>query len=203
MNELGEFSGYGTVWGAVDAYNETLSKGSIKKSLKKRKPAMLWQHDARQPVGVWSSMKEDDHGLALEGKLVLDATLGKDTYALMKSGAVSGLSIGFMPSKWDVDQEKKGLINYTEIDLWEISIVTFPALQSATIENVKSFFGEAMPTERDVEAFLREAGLSKTQAMTFISKGYKACLRDSGSDEVKTQEQILQNINSLLGKFKK
>lgn len=202
INEDGVFSGYGTVWGDVDAYSETLAKGSIKRSLKKREPAMLWQHDTTQPVGVWTSLVEDDHGLLLEGKVALDASIGRDAYALMKLGAVKGLSIGFIPVKWSQDRDNR-LVTFSEVDLYEVSIVTFPALSSAKIDNVKSFFnGEQMPTVRDVEAFLRDSGLSKTQAMTFISKGYQACLRDSDNKENKEQENILQNINLLLEKLK-
>ncbi len=202
LDENGVFSGYGTVWGDVDVYSESLAKGSIKRSLKKREPAMLWQHNITQPVGVWTDIKEDDHGLYLEGKIALDATFGRDAYALMRLGAVKGLSIGFIPVKWSQDKDTR-LVTFAEVDLYEVSVVTFPALNSARIDNVKSFFnGEQMPTVRDVEAFLRDAGLSKSQAMTFISKGYQACLRDSDNKENKEQENILRNINLLLEKLK-
>ncbi len=200
IDEQGAFSGYATVWGDIDAYGETLAKGSVKKSLRKREPAMLWQHDARQPIGVWTKLKEDDRGLLVEGKLALNATIGKDTYALMQMGAVKGLSVGFLSQSMEVDA-KKNLVTFTEIDLWEISAVTFPALESATIDHVKSFFGSEMPTEREVEQFLRDSGLSKNQAMTFISKGYRACLRDSGKEE-KSQEDILRRITLLSEKLK-
>jgi Escherichia/Staphylococcus phage prohead protease len=189
----GYFTGYGSVFNTVDSYGDTIVKGAFKDSLKewKRKgklPKQLLQHggggffssnaDDMVPTGKWDEMNEDDHGLYVAGHLFLIETdRAKAMHAAMLEGELDGLSIGFRTKKWKYDGETE-VRTLTEIELWECSIVTFPANDPARIESVKTD-GE-MPTERRFETFLRDAGFSKNQAQVIVADGFEHFLRDAG-----------------------
>jgi HK97 family phage prohead protease len=127
-------------------------------------PAMLWQHDSNEPIGVWTEMVEDSKGLRIKGKLALDTTRGKEAHALLKMGALNGLSIGFVSKQWAYDRETE-VRTLTEIDLWEVSLVTFPANEKARVTNVKA--ADELATPKDAERILRDAGFSKSDATGF------------------------------------
>lgn len=196
----GTFTGYASVFGEVDSYNEITVKGSFAASLKAwakkgRMPAMLWMHDPRQPIGVWKSMVEDAHGLLVTGQLALDTEQGSEAYALLKMGAVDGLSIGYVCTKWTEDT-KTGTITLDVIELYEVSIVTFPAGDSARVEGVKSLVEDGkLPTLQEFEDYLREAGFSKTQATAIAGKGLAALLRqrEAESDNRKSISEMITN----------
>ena len=141
LDKTGAFSGYGSLFDVEDSYCDIVRPGAFQASLKRSKkdgrmPAMLWQHQHSDPIGVWTKMQEDDKGLYVEGQLALDVRQGKEAYSLLKIGALNGLSIGFNTVKtlWDKEAERRELI---EVNLWEVSIVTFPALSPARIDDVK------------------------------------------------------------------
>lgn len=136
VDEIGTFEGYGSVFGVLDSHYDIVAKGAFKKSIKSEKPAMLWQHRPDTPIGVYSDIKEDDRGLYVKGQINLDVQAGREAYSLLKQGAIKGMSIGYNARKWSTDN-KKGVRTLEEIDLWEISLVTFPANVEATITNVK------------------------------------------------------------------
>lgn len=136
----GVFEGYASVFGALDQHYDIVSKGAFKKSIKGRQPAMLWQHRSSEPIGVFKSVKEDDKGLYVEAALNLDVQQAREAYALLKQGAITGLSVGYNAIKWSWD-DKKGIRTLEEVDLWEISLVTFPANTLATVTNVKESSG--------------------------------------------------------------
>jgi HK97 family phage prohead protease len=181
----GTFEGYGSVFGVLDSYADVVAKGAFKRTLKEAKqrgvaPALLWQHDPSMPVGVYSDMREDDTGLYVKGQLA-DTQQGQDAYKLLKMGALSGLSIGFRTLKSKLDEES-GIRTLTEVELWEVSLVTFPANDAARITGVKSE-GELL-TEREFERFLRrEGGLTEAQAKTVISKGFRQVRREAMPSE--------------------
>lgn len=175
------FSGYGSVFGEIDSYGDRVMPGAFIASLAKaaevgRMPAMLWQHDARQPVGVWTSMREDERGLFVEGTIA-ETALGRDVYALLKMGAVSGLSIGYSVV---TEQRVDGVNELKAVDLWEVSPVTFPANDAARIEAVKAA-GVSM-TRREFERFLRDAGFSHAQAKAITADGFPEA-RDERSEQ--------------------
>ena len=184
----GTFSGYGSVFGVRDSYGDVVEPGAFAKSLeswsaKGRMPAMLWQHDTRQPIGIWTSVKEDAHGLAVEGRILLEAgpgSLEQRAHVHLKAGSVSGLSIGYVP---EVEQLDKGTNtnHLKQIALWEISPVTFPANEQAQVDAVKAAIASG---PRDFERFLRDAGLSHRAAKALMSDGFKALqrLRDADGD---------------------
>lgn len=168
----GTIEGYGSVFDVVDAYSDAIAKGAFKESLRAHKaegtmPAMLWQHDPTEPIGVWTDMVEDDRGLRVVGKLALETVRGREAHALLKMGALNGLSIGFRSKKWtyDTDSDTRTL---TEVELWEVSLVTFPANDKARITDVRSADEIAAP--KDAERILRDAGFSRADAMTFVSR---------------------------------
>lgn len=142
----GHFTGYASVFGVVDhhgdqvmpgAFSKTLAKINGKNGKKTNFPKMLWHHDSRYPIGVWHEIREDKHGLFVHGQLLLDLQQGRETYALMQAGVLDGLSIGFRPVKSRRHQSIKGRI-LEEIDLHEISLVTFASNPEAKIIDVKS-----------------------------------------------------------------
>lgn len=169
--EDGSVEGYGSVFGVRDNYDDVIASGAFLGSLKAHKaagtmPAMLWQHDPSEPIGIWTDMVEDAKGLKIVGKLALDTVRGKEAQALLKMGALNGLSIGFMSKQWAYDRETE-VRTLTEIDLWEVSLVTFPANQKARVTSVKS--ADAMAAPKDAERILRDAGFSKAEATAFVS----------------------------------
>lgn len=170
--ENGEIEGYGSVFGVKDTWDDIVAPGAFSASLAEHKaagsmPAMLWQHDQWEPIGVWTEMMEDEKGLRVKGQIVMETEKGKAAYALLKKGALKGLSIGFVSKEWsyDADAEVRTL---TAVDLWEVSLVTFPANGKATIDTVKSTVGR-IDAPKDAERLLREAGFSKADATAFVS----------------------------------
>ena len=193
----GTFKGYGSVFGVIDSYKEVVDKGAFSESLKTKRPALLWQHNRNAPIGIYTSVKEDDHGLLLEGELNLETQQGREAYALLKQGALDGLSIGFMPLVEEVDKQS-GIIHIKKLRLMEVSIVTFPANEDATVDSVKS----APDTIRDFERFLRDGGYSQKDAEYIAANGYRAheARRDGGDlAAVGTGlERLLQQLRKSL-----
>jgi HK97 family phage prohead protease len=137
--EDGTFHGYASLFGVTDLGKDVVSKGAFTKSLASRPASrvrMLREHDQSEPIGTWSSIKEDTTGLAVEGKLVLDTVKGRETHALLKAGALDGLSIGYRTKSARLDKAK-GVRLLDEVELHEISVVTFPMLPAATVHSVK------------------------------------------------------------------
>lgn len=136
----GTFEGYASTFGNEDLGRDVVVKGAFAKSLKAR-PAgrvkMLFQHSTDEPIGVWTGLVEDAKGLKATGKLILDTAKGRETYALMKAGALDGLSIGFKTLK-DTFDRTKGIRYLKEVDLFEISVVTFPMNPASTVTAVKA-----------------------------------------------------------------
>ncbi|MCV9908834.1 HK97 family phage prohead protease [Brucella sp. HL-2] len=169
----GSFSGYASVFGLPDLGNDVIEKGAFAKSLSSRKSSgvrMLWQHDAAEPIGVWTDIREDARGLYVEGRLAKGVARAREALELMRAGGLDGLSIGFRTVKARKDG-RTGLRHIVEADLWEISVVTFPMLPQARINNLKA----DLPTVRQFERWLtRDAGLSRSSARTVIAKGYAA-----------------------------
>jgi HK97 family phage prohead protease len=185
LTEEGIFTGYGSIFDdEPDSYGDVIEKGAftntlVKQGRNKNGIAMLYQHNHNMPIGVWTEMAEDNIGLRVKGQLAINTTNGKDAYELMKIGAIKGLSIGYTVKREEMDHEK-GCRILKEIELWEISPVTFPAKVSATITGIKNI--EECLTERDLENALRESGLSKS-ASQYIVKLCRKELRESAHED--------------------
>lgn len=185
--ETGSFEGYASVFDVVDSARDRISRGAFAKSLadgrtEGRLPPLLWQHDAAQPIGAWREIYEDGHGLYVRGDLfVADIPRAREAYKLMRERVVNGLSIGYRVRQSHRDQ-KTGVRVLTDVDLLEISMVTFPANDSARIVRVKSALAAgSVPSEREVEAFLRDAGMSRKLAKSLLADGYKSmCELETG-----------------------
>lgn len=175
----GTFSGYASVFGVVDSYNEVVAPKAFRESLKdikatKRPLPALWQHRTAEPIGYYSELAEDETGLRVAGRLLVeDVPRAKEAHALMKAGVVSGLSIGYLVRDAARD-EKTGIVTLKKLDLMEVSIVTFPANDASRIDAVKYKLARGyMPTIREFEGILREQGFSKSQAAIIANHGFK------------------------------
>lgn len=190
----GFFSGYASKFGSVDSYGDTILPGAYKKTLKKRaRPIQLrWNHWG-PVIGKWIKAEEDEHGLYVEGELTPGHSVAEDVYALMKHGAVTGMSIGYRPVQ--ITDHGDGSRDLKEIDLVEISIVESPADLAAQVGDVKSAI-ERAESLKEIEAFLRDAGgFSRTDATTLVAR-IKSLARGDREPEQKTAEiaGIFQNF---------
>jgi HK97 family phage prohead protease len=173
VTDEGTFEGYGSIFGNVDSYGEKVMPGAFADSLARHtregtKPLMLWQHDSWSPIGIWEDLAEDGKGLWGKGRLLTGVKAADEALILLKAGAVQGLSIGYR----EIETEPDGNVRLLKkLDLLEISIVSFPANRRARVETVKSILDAGkLPTVREFEEFLRDAGFSKTLATAIASK---------------------------------
>ncbi|MGI3278977.1 HK97 family phage prohead protease [Acinetobacter baumannii] len=203
VQEDGFFSGYGAVFGNIDWYNDVILPGAFTASIakwrdKNKMPPVLWNHNDSEPIGVYTNIYEDEKGLYVEGKLLIDdVPRAKSTHALLKAGAIDGLSIGYSTKK--ANQQTNGVRELVEVDLSEISIVTQPANERSLITSVKSKLDDGeLPTLPEFEKFLRESGFSKNQATAIASKGLRSLLSES-EEETKEAKSISNALNILKG----
>lgn len=206
VSDEGTFVGYGSIFGNADSYGEIVEPGAFLKSLarhakEKSKPLMLWQHNPSEPIGIWDDLAEDGKGLKGTGRLVLETARGREVYALLKAGAVRGLSIGYREIKAEPDGNLRRL---KELDLMEISVVSFPANRRANVAAVKSERmeefarrlrdGEPMPI-KEFEDILREAGVPKSMAVQIASVGYAKAIRsESEGDQANDAVALLKAL---------
>ncbi len=185
------FSGYGAVFGNIDSYGDAIAKGAFADTLKEAKksgvwPVMLSQHggmfgDDPTPIGIYTEMREDDHGLWVEGKLA-NTPRGKEAYELLKMKprpAYNGLSIGFRTKKFTLGTKPTEARRTIEaVELLEVSLVTFPANDKARVLNVKSEFNP-----RELEDGLRDAGLSRADSVKAVAVLKSMLRRDDVAHE--------------------
>lgn len=180
LKDTGEFEGYGSTFGGEpDSYGDVIAAGAYADSLASHKaagtmPKMLWQHNPAEPIGRWLEMAEDQKGLFVKGKLNMEVQRAREAHALLKSGDIDGLSIGYRIKAYSVDTET-GVWTLEKVNLHEVSIVTIGANDSATISSVKAAkqlqqiadklaAGDRL-TEREFETMLKGAfDLSNSQA---------------------------------------
>lgn len=173
VNSDGKFVGYASVFGEEDSYSDIVMPGAFALSLqqdfkaKKRYVPMLWQHNSYTPIGIYPEIYEDSTGLYVEGACNMKVQQGIECHALMEQGALTGLSIGYttVRSEWD---EKSGVRKLLEVNLWEVSPVTFPAGDSARAQ-VKSL--AEVGTMAELEDYLRDTyGASRKEATALASR---------------------------------
>ena len=141
-DQKGYFEGYASIYDEIDQHNDRVIRGAFNESIacwktSKKMPKMLWQHNQEYVLGVWTSIEEDQKGLLVRGRLLLELEKAREAYTLMQAQAIDGLSIGY-----NVKQSIKGNNDsfvrlLTAVDLIEISLVTFPANNKARISSVK------------------------------------------------------------------
>jgi HK97 family phage prohead protease len=210
----GTFSGYGAVFGNIDTYGDVIEKGAFKESLREwegkgKWPPMLLQHgggffgggaDDMLPIGKWNSMEENTKGLKVEGQLfAMQTERGQYLYEGLKSGTLDGLSIGYEVKEF-VAGTKPGepRRKLTNLDLWELSVVTFPANDKARVGAVKAADIDQLESLSDFVDFLRKAGgpwWSKKTANDFVGRLAKIARREAGDDQ--SVSGLLDQLRSL------
>jgi len=206
----GTFAGYGSVFGVKDQQGDIVVPGAFDRTLKEwgtkgALPPMLWQHDQHEPIGGYTQMTPDEKGLFVKGKILLNAGPTEvRAYEHLKAGSVRGLSIGYSMFAGGTEYDKANdAYMLKAINLWELSVVTFPANPEALVDSVKSILETGAPKE--FERFLRDAGLSREQAKGLMARGYEALrLRDAGHEEnfetvVKQMQSNLTTLRALRG----
>ena len=181
----GAFEGYASLFNREDLGHDVVLPGAFRDSLRQRGASgikMLFQHDPSEPIGVWVALQEDARGLYVRGRLTLDVARAREVLSLMRAGALDGLSIGFRAVAGRRDA-KTGIRRLSKVDLWEISVVTFPLLPEARIAHVKArpFTGRT-PTTREFERWLtQDAGLTRSQARAVVRDGLKGLARQDAA----------------------
>ncbi|GGH13870.1 primosomal replication protein N [Alsobacter metallidurans] len=139
LSAAGVFEGYASLFGVVDLGRDMVLPGAFSESLARRGVSgvrLLWQHDPAEPIGAWTVLREDARGLFARGRLNMGVARARELVALMRQGAVDGLSIGFKVGGARTDA-RSGVRRIAKLDLWEISLVTFPLLPQARVTAVK------------------------------------------------------------------
>lgn len=131
-----EISGYASLFGKADQGGDVVATGAYAVSLGKLsskggRVKMLWQHDPAQPIGVWDEVREDKAGLWVKGRILRDVEKGREAAALIEAGAIDGLSIGYRTVR--ATKNDRGGRLLSELELWEVSLVTFPMLPDARV----------------------------------------------------------------------
>jgi HK97 family phage prohead protease len=135
----GTVEGYASLFGEIDQARDMVVRGAFAESLRTRglrRVPMLFQHDPAEPIGIWLDLREDSHGLYARGRLIPEVARARELLSLLRAGAVDGLSIGFRAAKARIDPKTR-IRSLLAVDLWEISIVTFPLLNGARVHAVK------------------------------------------------------------------
>lgn len=191
----GCFTGYASLFHREDLAGDVVMPGAFADSIRQRGVLgikLLFQHDPAQPIGVWTVLREDARGLYVEGRLMPEVTKAREVHALMRAGALDGLSIGFRTVKARRDRAS-GLRRLEKVDLWEISVVTFPLLPEARVATMKATpFASALPTEREFERWLtRDAGLTRSEARALMGAGFKGLKARRDAGRHRTEETAL------------
>lgn len=191
LTEEGSFEGYASVFGNVDAYGDVVEKGAFKKTIKENpNPPILWQHNPDWPIGVTQEMREDDTGLFVKGKLVMEVQQAREAHALMKAGATKGLSIGYRLVKYLIDQTES-VRRLKEVFLAEWSPVTFPANVRAQVVGVKHLLDPTRWNPEALTALLENAKSIHTTPDSDIVGG--EALHALAGDTISLLEELLKS----------
>jgi uncharacterized protein len=181
-----KFSGYASVFNGLDSYGDSIMPGAYKATITDRdRPIQLrWNHSG-PVIGKFTEIYEDEKGLFVSGELTKGHSVAEDTAALLRHGAISGLSIGYAVK----DSEQNGVVRVLkDIELFEISVVETPADNNAHIESVKS-----AKKLSDVEKFLRSKGLSQSEATATVA-AVKTIHGERENDESKAVLELLKSF---------
>ncbi len=191
----GSFEGYASVFNNKDLGNDVIRQGAFTKSISGRKASsikLLYQHKTDEPIGVIDSLEEDKRGLKISGRLAMGTQKGREVFELMKMGALDSMSIGYrlQPDGYKYDDKNKRRV-IKEVDLMEVSMVTFPMNPKAKVTKVKLAEMDA----REIEAYLRDVGVMSTavakQTANILYKSYQS------EDSLEMVDSIKQLINKL------
>lgn len=195
-SQEGAIKGYGAVYGNVDSAHDVLHKGAFSEI--NRAVKMLYQHRQDKLIGVWDIVSEDEKGLVVEGNINLKTVAGQEAYELAKSGALTDLSVGFITKQREYDD--KGVRHIKKADLFEVSLVTFPANEKANIISVKS---DDIQNERDFEWALKHIGYSNKDAKHIANFGFKSLMHKKETGELKKADELnVGEVVNILRNFK-
>ena len=187
LSAKGEFTGLASPYGNVDLQGDIVMPGAFDRSLAEHKsrgstPALLWHHRMDEPIGRIHGLTESQKGLEITGKLTLGVPRADDAYKLMSDGAL-GLSIGYQAT--DTGEGTGGVRLLKQVDLHEVSAVSYPANPQAKITDFKSL------SKRELETKLHDFGLSVRDARRLVSGGWSA-LTDDSSQEINQVAQLIR-----------
>lgn len=188
------FGAYASTFGNVDSHDDVVMPGAFTESLKKRKPKIAYQHNTNDLAAVFLGAEEDETGLLIRGRF-LNTPTGLKAYEEVKAGAIDQMSIGFSTKQSEFNEN--GIRLLKEIELYEVSFVTFPANEQAIVTSVKA---DRIQTIREFESFLRDAGYSRNEAKRIASKGFltsEELQRDADNTELKNS--IINLTNKIKG----
>lgn len=200
----GKIKGYASVFGGIDCYNDTIEKNAYDNVIKEGiLPKMFFNHDELSlPIGKWESMSVDDKGFLLEGSLNLELEKAKELYSAIKFGSVDGLSIGFGMNDGDFEYDKDDVRHINNISqLYEVSIVTFPADGNARISDIKSL--DDLDSLSEIEHYLRDAGsFSRKDATSIVSRIKRVLSHQSDSEKEQDFTSVVEKLRKLNQKLK-
>jgi HK97 family phage prohead protease len=194
---VGEFTGYASTFGNIDLGGDIIERGAFLETLSRKSPKdvhMLLQHNARSyPIGDWLEMRENDQGLMVRGRLDLEDPDGARVYNAMKKGRLKGLSIGYFIPKGGADMDRNGTRRLKKISLEEISIVTVPMNPRAQANRVKDGLSVDITAEkfREIEAAIRESGVSRTDAVKAVSGLKKWLQREAEVPNTTPRDEVV------------
>jgi len=205
LSEEGAFTGYAAVFNNVDLGGDTIAPGAFTKTIRdKQNHPILWSHRMGEVLGVNKSYKEDDHGLMVEGQLVLSVQRAKEAYDLMKAGAVTGLSIGYetVADEYNYDTDVRTL---KEVKLWEYSFTAFPMNPEAQVTGVKvhRFEAQLLGLAEFVEARQGKMSAERITSLQKFQERLSLALQATeaamqGNAQPESLHSALEGLTSLL-----
>jgi uncharacterized protein len=197
LADEGSFEGYASTFGNRDLGGDIVEKGAFAKSIKERGVRgikMLLDHDPRQRIGAWKEISEDGEGLYVKGSLFMEKQIGRETHIDLKGGALDKMSIGFRTREDAYDGRRRARL-LKDVDLLEVSLVTFPMNELAAVTSVKA--AESVKTIREFEDFLRDVGgFSHAKAKAIAASGFKGS-EPRDEDGAELAEMIRRNVSKL------
>lgn len=200
LTATGEIVGLASVYGNTDRQGEAVAPGAFRASIERlgmsgRGLPMMREHSAALTCGVWTGFSDDGGALRVSGRLALDTQAGREAHALVKAGALGGLSVGFANAKRTMAGGQRMI---TEGELLEVSLVAIPANPGAVIEAIKS-----APGPREIEAALKAAGLSNRQAKAAAVAACKALVGNQDDDETAALAAVFAEARQRIAPFTK
>lgn len=195
----GFIAGYGSIFGVPDLGGDVVAPGAFSRSLASGEmPLMLWQHDPSRPIGRWVKAREDERGLYLEGNLNTEVQDGREALAMINHGDISGLSIGFKIAESDFDRAS-GTRVLRELDLWEVSLVSFPMNRNAQVSEPRIFKSEV-----DLEkSFRKEFGIPRGAAKKMAAASWRHLIGEGHGIRERDFDAVVKSIRGCADFFEK
>jgi len=202
LTDAGHFEGYASTFGERDLGGDIVIAGAFKKSIKAsgaKGVKMFADHNSTKRIGVWTDITEDDKGLFVKGRLLLEKQDGNDAYIDLKEGVIDAMSIGYRPVDHSYDGRRKARL-LKEVRLFEISLLPFGMNENARVTGFKS--AEELQTIREFEDALINGtlpALSAKEAKGLLAGGFRAIRseRDAGGVSEELAAMIRRNTQLL------